>query len=233
MTFLKIIKDKSNYNLDYEKINLNISNNIKEKYGNYFNKGKSINYKFLKFFIGILVIGLFSFFSKSMFDICNINERNFYMFIDKELVLEDEYDLIVAYGNNQTGKGFSINEIINSNLLDEDSKNELYDYDKLVKKEEYYQDKYIVCLMIVNGEDIIKIVHNIEFGKVFSYESNLDYSFESIINDFNDKFNLDINEEFLNSINRGIVLSFEDSTNGTYLINYNVLYQNKLYVLNK
>ena len=74
----------------------------------------------------------------------------------------------------------------------------------------------------------------------FNFESNLDYTFESIILELENMTGIQFTDEFLDSSKyennkqvMGIVLDFNLNDEGIYVPYYKVIVEDKVYVLNK
>lgn len=176
MSFLKIIKENNKYNLDYEKINSNISENIR---GNLScdNKDNKKRFGWTKALIVVLTLGVISL----SFAVGFMNRYSQHQYAeiyeDKECYIKSQsVDLIIAFGNDNGSKGFDVETIINSRLLSDEDKQILLDYNEKAELEDGYENEYLVCVGIKDGNDIVSIIHNVFKGKTLEFNSNLDYS---------------------------------------------------------
>ena len=169
------------------------------------------------------------------------------------LVERGYVDKIICFGPEKFAFPYKENVILNSNIINEQDKEIFRKYieeqNKLTTKD---KNRFTIYFVIKEGKDMIRIddVNPIDNGlETFYFESNLNYSFESIINDLENMTNIKFSDEFLNSeidvydgivgdlnsitLVKGIILNFNLNDEGIYVPYYKVIIDDKVYVLNK
>lgn len=209
-------------------------------------KNKKINnynlYKFFKLSIYAIIICLISVFTTVIVKE-NINSGvSGDVSPGKEDIqfLEEQFDEFFAFGAGSPANLFTLDIIINSNLIDENSKGELLSY-----KNEYYKERNYEYFNIYLGKkDDKDIVYLFPLGEPnisFIFESKLDYKFKDIINEFEilcgDNLNKDFlyGKEFDNALRKetmGIILSFK-RVDDKYIPYYTMELKDKVYVVDK
>lgn len=136
------------------------------------------------------------------------------------------------------------NIVLKSNILKSQDKREMENYYKLLKQHGSPVNDFTISFIIKDNQDVIYISkyldnaylesHGIEHE--FYYESNLEYSFVSIVNDFYDLYGVNLNDEFLDgeiSNNEGIFIGFSKNPSEEYVPYYYIIWEGKMLVLNK
>lgn len=219
-------------------------------------KNKKIKYPKLKFVMYTLSVILITVFSTLLVDkyLINNNGAGRITFPGKINLVERGYvDKIICFGPEKFAFPYKENLILNSNIINEQDKEVFNKYieeqNKLTTKD---KNRFIIYFVIKDGKDIIRIddINPVDNGmETFYFESNLNYSFESIINDLEIMTNTKFSDDFLNSeidvydgivgdmnsitLVKGILLDFNLNDEGIYVPYYKVIIDDKVYVLNK
>lgn len=149
------------------------------------------------------------------------------------------FDTFVAFGNEKVGRYYGNNVLLNLDLISTKDKEVLIKY--FEENESTVNDKYTIHLGIKEGKDIVYIESKNNNEIYFIFNSNLDYSFESVINNFEVMCNQELTQDILKSTSVHGVLSLYTSgifmrlkeVDGIYVIYYSLRIDNKLYILNK
>ncbi len=158
--------------------------------------------------------------------------------LDEEY-LEESFDTFVAFGGGSRNM-FSIDLLINSNLIKQEDKKALSDYTASCSgaNNRYYN----IYLGVKNGKDIIELHHLSKPYKIFKFSSNLDYTFDTIIQEIEELSGEKLNKEFLLGSNNdpligeetlGIVADFKKNENGQYSVYFKSILNGKLYMIDK
>lgn len=161
--------------------------------------------------------------------------------IDKEFVASEDLFLFFGPYNEKEKKieVLSKNFLINTNLFSDNdnetfmkSINMITDYSNSIVDVDILNsmERITLYMGIKNGKDVIIVSEDGGHTKSFIFESNLDYSFIDVLNEFENKINHKLNKEFLNNENTGIYVSFKKEGN-IYLPYYVLEYENNKYIV--
>lgn len=151
--------------------------------------------------------------------------------------LEENFDTFVAFGGGSRNM-FSVDLLLNSNLINEEDKKVLSDYNSTCKGNKYYN----LYLGVKDGKDIVEFHHLSKPYKILQFSSNLNYSFEAIIQEFEELSGEQLSKEFLYESNSdaltgeetlGIVVEFKRNENGVYSIYFKTTLNGKVYTIDK
>ncbi len=154
--------------------------------------------------------------------------------------LEENFDEFFAFGSGSSNNIFTIDLIINSTLIDNNSKDELLKYKNKYFKERNYQF-FNVYLGSKSGKDIVLLYPLGEPGIMFKFDSNLSYEYKDIIYEFQLMSGSTLTKDFIYGKNfdnvlrketMGIILSFQN-IDGKYIPYYTIELDKKIYVINK
>ncbi len=146
--------------------------------------------------------------------------------------LEKNFDKFFAFGSGNLGRLIRLDAIRKSNLISDSDK-------EILKK--YGNDVCNIYLGEKNGIDIVQITQLHKPYKIFTFNSNLDYSFKDMLEIFEEQSQKKIEKEFLydsdfDDILRkelsGIIVSFKKEGD-LYVPYYTMLLDGKMYVVNK
>lgn len=164
------------------------------------------------------------------------------------VVRDNHLDQIICFGPEGLFDFFTPEVILNSDILNENDENTLRQYLEEQAKLCSGEHQFTIYFGLKDGEEKILVGdlhssnhdHHLSPPKIFYFDSNLDYSLESIVSDFEEMINIELTDEFLNSVNynslnlvSGIILDFVDNGDNTYSPYYKVIIDGKVYVLNK
>ena len=211
-------------------------------------KNKKIKYPKLKFVIytlSVILITVFStLFVKNIWPVKspggNVNPGKLV-----SLYENGYFDKIICFGPEVFNEHYTVDVILSSSIISEDDKNILSAY---CAEQNEIQPGYVtyfnIHFGIKDGKDNVLIcslndpVKN--QGKLFNFDSNLEYSFESIISELEIMTNTKFTDEFLAKSKyenfkqvMGIVLDFNLNDEGIYVPYYKVIINDKVYVLNR
>ena len=154
--------------------------------------------------------------------------------------LEENFDEFFAFGSGSSNNIFTIDLIINSTLINNNSKEELLKY-----KNEYYKKRnfqyFNIYLGNKSGKDIVLLYPLGEPGIMFKFDSNLSYEYKDIIYEFQLMSGSTLTKDFIYGKNFdnvlrketiGIILSFQN-IDGKYIPYYTIELDKKIYVINK
>lgn len=206
------------------------------------NYKKSDNYiKILKLSIYTIIICLISIFTTIIVNE-NKNSASNDVSPGKESIqfLEENFDEFFAFGSGSSNNIFTIDLIINSTLINNNSKEELLKY-----KNEYYKKRnfqyFNIYLGNKSGKDIVLLYPLGEPGIMFKFDSNLSYEYKDIIYEFQLMSGSTLTKDFIYGKNfdnvlrketMGIILSFQN-IDGKYIPYYTIELDKKIYVINK
>lgn len=156
--------------------------------------------------------------------------------------LDDErlsiiFDDFFAYGSGKMNTYFTINLLLKSNLIKEEAKEELVTF---LNEQDLSNANCKVYLGVKDNVDIVEIL-TIKPYKVFTFESNLDYSFKEVIEEFEESSGEKLTKEFvLDSLydsllyeeTKGIILRFSNNE-GLYVAYYQSTINGKIYTIIK
>lgn len=151
--------------------------------------------------------------------------------------LEKNFDNFFAFGSGSPAGLFTFDIIIESNLISDKDKEKLINY----KNEKHSSEFCNVYLGESNGIDIVHIVELCEPYKTFTFNSNLDYSFNDVLEIFEEVSQKKIGKEFLydsvfDDILKkeisGIIVSFKKEGE-LYVPYYTMLLDGAMYLVNK
>ena len=227
-------------------------NNIKEKdeYQVLINElnYKKTKFKKLKFIMYTLSVILITVFSTLLVDKYLIfNGGNGMVIPSKFNWVERGYvEKIICFGSEDYFHPYKEELIFNTNIISDADKEIFINYiEEQNKLSTDDKNRFIIYFVIKDGKDIIQIddINPVNNGsKTFYFESNLNYSFDSIVNDFENMTGTKLTDEFLNSsvydkklgkLVSGIILCFNLNDEGIYVPYYKVIIEGKVYVLNK
>lgn len=156
---------------------------------------------------------------------------------ESDKYLKKIFDNFIAFGSSSSQNALNIDVIINSNIIDQNDKDVLIDYMNKHRNNKkcslYFGER--------NGIDIVHIILIDKVKKTFTFNSNLDYSFQEVLNELKQTSNEIITEDFLYSSNideilkhekSGIIISFREENN-IYIPYYMIELKEKIYVINK
>lgn len=150
---------------------------------------------------------------------------------DKEY-LDENFDVYFAFCES-TKQIYTLEVFLNSNLLSKEDKKVFAD-----QKNTYFD----LNLGIKDGVDIVEITRLGYSPYVYQFKSNLNYSFESIIKEFEEMSGQKLTEEFLkgsykdsviNSELLGIIVEFKRLENDTFGIYFRTTINGIVYVIDK
>ena len=158
-------------------------------------------------------------------------------------------DQIIAWGPEKADGTFDLSIILRSNLISEDDKQKLKNYETEIKKiYPIHSVMFQIALGIKDGKDIIYLIdrcgYDIKLEKtvynVFIFNSNLPYSFDTLVNDFEELSGKELTNDFLNKSHYddqrlqeyGIILAFikKDEQYQEYYI---LKLEGNVFILNK
>lgn len=151
--------------------------------------------------------------------------------------LEKNFDNFFAFGSGSPSGLFTFDMIIKSNLISDIDKEKLINYKNGKTSSEFCN----IYLGESNGIDIVHIVELCEPYKTFTFNSNLDYSFNDVLKMFEEMSQKKIEKEFLYDSDfddilkketSGIIVSFKKEGD-LYVPYYTMLLDEKIYVVNK
>lgn len=154
--------------------------------------------------------------------------------------LEENFDEFFAFGAGSPANMFTIDVIINSSLINENSKDELLKYKNKYYKKRNYQ-YFNIYLGNKSGKDIVLLYPLGEPGIMFEFDSNLSYEYKDIIYEFQLMSGSTLTKDFIYGKNfdnvlrketMGIILSFQN-IDGKYIPYYTMELDSKMYVINK
>ncbi len=155
------------------------------------------------------------------------------------------FEKVICFGPEVAKCLYKSEIIFNSNIIKEEDKNILKEYlDEQKKIKPGHVNYFQICFGIKDGKDIVFLGDLSPAGKhgaeLFIFESNLDYTFESILVDFENMTNTELTDDFLEASKyengkqvMGIILNFNQNEEGIYIPYYKVIIDDKVYVLNK
>ena len=219
-------------------------------------KNKKIKYPKLKFVMYTLSVMLITIFSTLLIEnylkYNNATDGNVYPG-KVDLTRLGLVDKIICFGPEKYAFLYKENIILNSNIINEQDKEIFRKYiEEQNKLTNIDKNRFTIYFVIKDGKDIIRIddVNPVDNGmETFYFESNLNYSFESIITGLEIKTNTKFTDDFLNTdmdnyngirgdvssitLVTGIILDFHLNAEGIYVPYYKVIVDDKVYVLNK
>ena len=151
--------------------------------------------------------------------------------------LDENFDNFFAFGSGSPSGLFTFDIIIESNLINDIDKEKLKNYENEKTSSGFCN----IYLGESNGIDIVHIVELCEPYKTFTFNSNLDYSFNDVLEMFEEVSQKKIDKEFLyDSVFddvlkkeiSGIIVSFKKEGD-LYVPYYTMLLDEKMYVVNK
>ena len=158
-------------------------------------------------------------------------------------------DQIIAFGPEKADGTFDLSVILRSNLINEEDKQELKNYETEIKKTyPSHNVRFQIALGIKDGKDIIYLIdgcgYDIELEKtvnsVFIFNSNLSYSFDTLVNDFEELTGKELTNDFLNKSHYddqhlqeyGIILAFIEKDE-QYQEYYILKLEGNVFILNR
>ena len=132
-----------------------------------------------------------------------------------ELLLDEgKIDKFIAFGPDRATNLFTSDLILKSNIISDSDKDVLRNYEK----NEYPNLFYNLYFGIKDGKDVVCLHHLGKPYNIIVFESDLDYSFQSIVEEFELQSGITLSDDFLNSseldsMNKqmgGIVISFNE-----------------------
>ena len=227
-------------------------NNIKEK-DEYqvlmnelnYKKTKYKKLKFIMYTLSVILITVFStLFVKNIWPVKspggNVNPGKLV-----SLYENGYFDKVICFGPEVFNKLYTVDIILSSNIISEDDKSILSAYCEEQKEiKPGFVTYFNIHFGIKDGKDQVLISAlndpGKNIGKAFNFDSNLEYSFESIISDLEIMTNTKFTDDFLAKSKyenykqvMGIVLDFNLNDEGIYVPYYKVIIDDKVYVLNK
>ena len=168
-------------------------------------------------------------------------QREIYVTVPPAYNSTDE--LIIAY-YSQTSVFIDKDVLLNSNIIDESAKNEISTYYNLLEKEKSTTNDIILYYIYKEGKDLIylKKINDTSYLNEKSipvelyFNSNLNYRFSEIIEEFKTKFNIDLeNTSWTNGSidNKGVFIGFSINDNGIYIPYYYVIYEGEILIVNR
>lgn len=163
---------------------------------------------------------------------------------ESNIVKNGILDKLICFGPEVYLHLYQEETILNSNMISENDKVVLREYllDQQNKKKGHI-NYFVIYFGIKDNKDIVLIVDVSPVNnsaKSFYFESNLSYSFESIIKDLEQIINTTITDDFLQAAKyengkqvAGIILDFNQDENGVNTPYYKVIINDQVYVLNK
>lgn len=162
---------------------------------------------------------------------------------------EPKFDNLIAFGPESASGTIKLEVINKSNLLSDKSKQILAEYETSIKKTyPSHAVSFQIAFGTKNNVDYIYLIdycgYDNNLGKEvrneFLFESNLNYSFDSIVNEFELQIGKELTDEFLNSayyddqnlLSSGIVIGFIE-VDGLYQEYYIVKLDGEIFVINK
>lgn len=145
------------------------------------------------------------------------------------------FDVFYAFGSGSPASLYSLDILLNSNILSDESKNILR------QSENSGNSFYNVYLGMKNGVDYVLLSQLNEPYSILVFESNFDYSFSGCINEFQKMCSNEITQDYLLSSKfdnllkketKGILICFK-LVDGKYYAYYTLEMNGILYVLNK
>lgn len=227
------LKVKPNFKEFTKKNNISFQKTNENKLINIFNGNKL---KFAIYTLFVLTIGIFSTIIISNFNGHNNSgdispTKNVELLIDKGLI-----DKFIAFGPDRSTNLFTSNIILKSNIISETDKDVLRNYEG----NGYSNLFYNLYFGAKDGKDMIFLHHLGKPYDILIFDSNLDYSFQSIIDDFELQSGIALTNEFLlssrlDSTNKqvgGIIISFNE-IDGILQPLFTSFIDNKTYIVSK
>ena len=163
------------------------------------------------------------------FIVGDINPRK-----DKNIV-NDYFDEFFAFGSDSPTSLYSIDVLLNSNVLSEKNKT------ILSQSENSMTSYYNLYFGIKEGVDRVILTQLSDPYEILIFQSNFDYSFSECINEFEQMSGQEITQDYLKSSNfdntlkketNGVIIHFKSTDNRHYAY-YTININDNLYVLNK
>ena len=162
---------------------------------------------------------------------------------------EPIFDKTIAWGPELASGMIKYDVISKSNLLSEEDKVVLLNYKASIKQTYPDHDvSFQIGFGIKNNKDYIYLIDYIgydrelekEINNTFLFESNLSYSFESIVDEFELMLDAELSDDYLNSsyydnqnlLTTGIIIGFLEN-DGLYQEYYMVKLDGEIFVVNK
>ena len=162
---------------------------------------------------------------------------------------EPIFDKTIAWGPELASGMIKYDVISKSNLLNEEDKAVLLEYKTSIKQTYPTHDvSFQIAFGIKNNKDYIYLIDYIgydrelekEINNTFIFESNLSYSFESIVDEFELMLDAELSDDYLNSsyydnqnlLTTGIIIGFLEN-DGLYQEYYMVKLDGEIFVVNK
>ena len=162
---------------------------------------------------------------------------------------EPIFDNLIAFGPESASGTIKLGVINKSHLLSDESKQILAEYETSIKKTyPSHTISFQIAFGIKNNKDYIYLIDYCgydnslkkEVWNEFLFESNLNYSFESIVNEFELQIGKELTDEYLNSsyyddqnlLSSGIIIGFTE-VDGRYQEYYMVKLDGELFVISK
>lgn len=161
------------------------------------------------------------------------------------LVQHGYFDKTICFGPEIFKDLYKVDVILNSNIINESDKQILKEYCAKQNEIKHGHVNYFnIHFGTKEGKDIVLICDlapvDKHMGNTFNFESNLDYTFESILLELENMASIKFTDEFLDSSKyengkqvMGIVLNFNLNEEGINIPYYKVIVDDKVYVLNK
>lgn len=154
----------------------------------------------------------------------------------ESLIERNIVDELIAFGPDHSRNLFKSDIVFKSNIISEEDKSILKGYEE----NGYSNLFYNMYFGVKDGVDVICLHHLDKPFDILVFESNLNYSFQSIIDDFELQSNTELSMEFLtysqlDSMGRedaGIIIYFNE-VNSTFIPYYISIIQEKAYVVSK
>lgn len=148
------------------------------------------------------------------------------------------FDSYIAIGPEVGSDRISLDVLLKTNLLKEEDKNALIEYENSAKeKEANHEARFLICFGIIEEKDYIFLadiyydettVWNSYVATTFYFESNLPYSFSSLSNEFEQLAGDVLTNDCITSYNDqnvlecGIAICFEEKGDGSYQEYYKI-----------
>lgn len=158
--------------------------------------------------------------------------------IDKKY-LNEKFDQFIAFGSESSKQMFNIDLLLKSNLIDDEAKSELIEFAKPYDSKSIYFNIY---LGIKNGIDIVELHLLVSPYNLFAFKSNLAYSYESILNEFELMCGEKLSDDFLTGSTydpsigvetSGILINFNEGKDGLSSIYFKTTINGKVYVISQ
>ncbi|MDE6414381.1 MAG: hypothetical protein K2K48_03115 [Anaeroplasmataceae bacterium] len=245
--FLNFVNDNIEFQPDYDLIAskieaeqyLNNSKSIKKSFKNSFDFKKKILIRSLIIFLYTVCICIISVFSTLLIQY-NLDTNSQHNADPSKLdakYLEEHFDIFVAFGGGPT-EMFPIDLLLNSDLIKEEDKPILSEYNSSCKG--FNNRYYNVYLGVKDGKDVVELHHLSDPYKIFEFSSNLNYSFESIIYDFEKKSGENLTQDFLCGADldksrktQGIFVDFKFLEDGSYGVYFISTIKDRVYIIDK